>query len=55
MSGIHLGLSKSDLPDAGLGVFVQQDYRAGTRLATYEGRRLLLVELEEFFFFFFFQ
>ena len=47
MSGIHLGLSTSDLPDAGLGVFIQRDYRAGTRLATYEGRRLLPVELEE--------
>ena len=47
LPGIHLGLSTSDLPDAGLGVFVQQDYRAGTRLATYEGRRLLQVELEE--------
>ena len=28
MSGIHLGLSTSDLPDAGLGVFIQRDYRA---------------------------
>ena len=46
MPGIQLGLGTSDLPGAGLGVFAQQDYRAGTRLATYGGRPLSLAELE---------
>ena len=45
MPGVLLGLSTSDIPGAGLGVFLRHDYVAGTRLATYSGRALTPAEL----------
>ena len=45
MPGIVLGLSTSDIPGAGLGVFLRDNYVAGTRLATYGGRVLTPTEL----------
>ena len=45
MPGVLLGLSTSDIPGAGLGVFLRNSYAAGTRLATYGGRALTPTEL----------
>ena len=45
MPGVLLGLSTSDIPGAGLGVFLRDNYPAGTRLATYGGRSLTPAEL----------
>ena len=45
MPGVLLGLSASDIPGAGLGVFLRDNYPAGTRLATYGGRSLTPAEL----------
>ena len=45
MPGVLLGLSTSDIPGAGLGVFLRNTYTAGTRLATYGGRALTPAEL----------
>jgi len=47
LPGIQLGLASSDIPGAGLGVFVLQEYPAGTRLATYSGRLLSEADIND--------
>jgi len=45
LPGIQLGLSQSDIPNAGLGVFLLDDYPEGTRLAKYGGKLLRNADL----------
>jgi len=45
LPGIKLGLAESDIPNAGLGVFLLEDYAEGTRLAKYGGKLLTNAEL----------
>jgi len=47
LPGIHLGLAQSDIPGAGLGVFLLQNYDKGTNLTIYAGKLLTEDELEQ--------
>jgi len=46
LPNIQLGLAQSDIPGAGLGVFLLDDYPAGTKLTIYSGKMLTDEQLD---------